>query len=116
MKTIDEILTTVIPLGNDSKKQLIALLPMLEHKWSEDISYKIIKAGFQPEKILILALLEGSDYWRDLAIQWVRTGFPICKKLAATLEKLGKSKMGTQSTRHTAFKYAVQWKKEMQNK
>jgi len=114
MKTINEILTTATPLDDVSGKQLWSLLPVLEHPWSEEVTRQILAAGFQPEKILALALSEHSDFWRGLSIQWINAGCPISETLADTLLKLGKSKIGTQKDRHSAFRFATQWKK-MQN-
>jgi hypothetical protein len=114
MMTVDDILTRAKPLTPE-KKQIVSLLPVLEYPWSEAISQQIYSVGFQPDKIIALALSEGSDYWFGLAVRWVEAGYPISEQLATTLEEFGRGKMGSQRDRHVALKRAAEWKREMQN-
>lgn len=108
-------MATARSLEAGSKKQLVALLPVLEHTWSKDVSGIMTDAGFPPDRIVTLAISEGSNYWCGLAIQWITANYPVSDSLAYVLEQLGRSNVGTQAHRHAAMKRFAQWKKEMPN-
>lgn len=97
----------VQPVGGSS---LVALLPLLEHQKPEvDLELRsavvakglpIEMLGFLPlEDLVVVALKSKSDYWQNLALQWITRPVPV--RVIACLECL-ETEGATQKVRHAA--------------
>ena len=68
------------------------------------------KGGSQDmRKTLIAGLTWETNYWVNLAIEWIKQGAPLDKEIVSLLEEISSKKMYSQSIRHAALKLANRW-------
>lgn len=52
-----------------------------------------------------------TNYWIDLALNWIEQGYPLDSEIVEMLEAISSRKGLPQETRHRAFTYAKRWRK-----
>lgn len=90
----------------------VPLLRLLEFQYSNDIIAELNKYNIDSDELICFAVNECTDYWRNLALDWLASGYHMNQHLATELESFGRGKSGNQQARHKAFIMAVRWKKD----
>ena len=110
-KLLQDILAQAASKDDHPKRRLVSLLPILEHRYSEEIGCELERSAIDSRLLIAFAVEEGSGYWRGLALRWLATGHPMDEAVANRLEAFGRSRLGAQHDRHEAFRLAVRWRK-----
>jgi hypothetical protein len=92
----------LLPLIELELAKAIALVPM------DGIQVNSTLARFPFENIIRLALEEHSDYWVNLALNWIESGFAVDDLLLETMRRNSERKSLNQSTRHRIFSLFLQ--------
>jgi hypothetical protein len=96
MKKIEEI------FENWKKvKHYLALLPILEYDYDEIINSKNIDNEFiiVMNKFILFALIQ-SQYWSELALKWIESGFIPNDEIMNELNIISNNKAYSQNMRH----------------
>lgn len=98
--------TQAVPRQRVDEGHPVALLPLLEQAL-DDVEARLDALSGLPSSIRPGAIaafgLTVSDYWAACALDWVQQGVPDFDRWDL-IEALAKSRTGTQSTRHAAWR------------
>ena len=109
----------------DTLSSCMPLLPLLEISCSEVLELVgtgLEQAGidgslfhsFPLESVISLALQWKTDYWTQLALEWLEGGYPLSSDYVTSLERLSTTQRRSQRVRHRAARLARQYRRNRQ--
>ncbi len=83
------------------------LVAVLEQPYNDTGS----RADIDRRASLMAGLGWLTNYWIDLALNWIEQGYPLDSEIVEMLEAISSRKELPQKTRHRAFSFAKRWRK-----
>lgn len=94
------------------KDNSATLVAVLAQPYNDAVS----RADIDCRASLMAGLGWVTDYWIDLALNWIEQEYPLDIEIVEMLEAISSRKELPQKTRHRAFTFAKRWRKAIHAK